>query len=155
MLARQYHPDMGGDTRTMQDINEEFARFKVEGAKMEARDRQTAAHAEGRKSAADFHDIDEVTEILRVKIVGALNLGLTVELCGLWVWVTGDTKPHKEELKALAFKWNNKKAAWFYAGVPSFNRREWSLNEIRETYGSQQFSQEEKKSQPIAGAIHS
>lgn len=144
-LARQYHPDLGGDLETMKAINTEYASFQAHGANVNARERQRAAHAEGKKSAADFHDIDEVTEILRVKIETALNLGLDVELCGLWVWVTGDTKTHKEELKEAKFKWSPKKLAWFFAGVPSFNRSEWSLDDIRNTYGSQKFKKEERQ----------
>jgi len=149
-LARKHHPDVGGDLETMKAINAEYAALQARGANANARQRQSTAHAEGKKSAADFHNIDEVTEVLRVKIETALNLGLDVELCGLWVWVTGDTKAHKEELKAAAFKWSPKKLAWFYAGVPSFNRSEWSLDEIRDTYGSQKFQKAERQN---AGAL--
>lgn len=150
-LAMQHHPDKGGSLTTMQAINAEYARFQAEHAKSEANERQRKAHAEGRKSAADFHNIDEVTEVLRQKIEAALNLNLDVELCGLWIWVTGDTKPHKEDLKANAFKWAPEKKAWYYAGVPSFNRQKWSLDEIRETYGSQKFEQAPRTN--IAGAL--
>src|SRR5688572_14566301 len=84
-LARQHHPDAGGDLRTMQDINAEYARFQASGANTNARERQQSAHSENRKSAADFHDIDEVTEVLREKIEAILNMGLDAELMGLWI----------------------------------------------------------------------
>jgi len=151
-LVRKHHPDAGGDTRTMQDINAEYARFQAEGATTEARARQTAAHAENRKSAADFHDMDAVGAELKQKIEFALNLeGVEVELMGLWVWLTGNTKAHKDALKANGWKWSPKKTAWYYAGVPSFNRRETSLDEIRNAYGSTRFQREEKTS--MAGAL--
>ena len=141
-LARENHPDMGGDLRTMQEINAEFARYQAEGAKTEARTRQQQAHAEDRKSAADYHDLDEVGEQIRTMIEFALNLeGVEIELMGLWVWLTGNTKAHKEAIKEnQGWKWAKHKEAWFFAGVPSFNRHEKTLDEIRNLHGSQRFA---------------
>ncbi len=139
-LARQHHPDHGGDTTTMQEINRQWADFQANHANRSERQRQTDAHAAGRKTAADYHNLDEVTEILRAKIMYALNLGLEVELCGLWLWVTGDTRPHKEELKAEKFLWSPDKSAWYYPGIPSFNRTRRTMDEIRQMHGSTIFA---------------
>lgn len=152
-LVKENHPDAGGDTKTMQDINAEYARFQSEGAKTEARERQRTAHAQDRKSAADFHNLDEVGEQIRVMIEFALNLdGVEVELMGLWVWLTGNTKAHREAFKtwneanpASRWKWSPKKTAWYFAGVPTFNRKETSLDEIRNSYGSQKFSRQHQR----------
>lgn len=152
-LVKQHHPDAGGDTKTMQDINSEYARFQSEGAKTEARERQRTAHTENRKSAADFHDLDEVGEQIRIMIEFALSLeGVEIELMGLWVWLTGNTKAHREVFKQwndshdapLKWKWSHKKTAWYFAGVPTFNRKETTLDEIRNTYGSQKFSRAQR-----------
>lgn len=149
-LARKHHPDVGGDLRTMQEINAEYARFQASGANSEARQRQREANAQGKKSAADYQDIDEVTEKVRVKIEFALNLdGVEVELMGLWVWLTGNTKAHKESLKADGWKWSPKKSAWYFAGVPTFNRQENTLDEIRETYGSQKFTRKQENAKAL------
>ena len=153
-LARENHPDLGGDTRTMQAINAEYARFQAEGARSSERTRQQAAHAEGKKTAADYHNLDDVIEALRVKIEAALNLGLDVEVCGLWVWVSGDTRPHKEELKAAGFKWAPDKAMWFYPGVPSFNRQKRSMDEIRNMHGSQVFTHSSRDDEPTPQTLH-
>jgi hypothetical protein len=137
----------------MQDINIEYAHFCVSGASADAKTRQQEAHADNRKSAADFHDLNEVEGILREKIEAALNMGLDVELIGLWVWVSGDTKTHKEELKAQGFKWAPKKDGqpWYFAGVPSFNRKPQDLDTIRANYGSQHFARAQHKE--TAGAL--
>jgi hypothetical protein len=152
-LAMANHPDRGGDVRIMQEINAQYARFQSEFTYHSERARQAAAHAEGKKTAADYHDLEEVIEILRVKIEAVLNLGLTAELCGLWVWVSGDTRPQKEELKTLQFKWAHDKEAWYFAGVPSFNRKPFTMDEIRNQYGSRTFTKaaqpEEEKCQAI------
>lgn len=159
-LARENHPDMGGDLRVMQEINAQYAQFMSEGATNEARERQKTAHAENRKSAADFHDLDEVGENINTMIRMALNLeGVEVELMGLWVWLTGNTKEHRETFKAwnekneTKWKWSPKKTAWYYAGVPTFNRKETTLDEIRNAYGSQKFSRQEEERAQV-GALH-
>ena len=154
-LAKENHPDLGGDTRTMQAINAEYARFQSQFAYTSERTRQQAAHAEGKKTAADYHNLDDVIEALRVKVEAALNLGLDVEVCGLWVWVSGDTRPHKEELKAAGFKWAPDKAMWFYPGVPSFNRQKRSMDEIRNMHGSQVFTRSSQRDdEPTPAGLH-
>ena len=157
-LVKTHHPDVGGNTATMQAINAEYAQFIAGEAKKGARERQAEAHADNRKSAADFHDLDEVGEKIAEVIRFALNLnGVEVELMGLWVWLTGNTKAHKETIKAWnegrepqeKIKWSPKKSAWYFAGVPSFNRKNSTLDEIRQAYGSIKFKS--KKLEELEG----
>ena len=75
-LAREYHPDFGGNLRDMQHLNAEYAEYSANSAKFEARSRQTQAHAAGKKSAADYHDLDELGELLRKKVETLLNISL-------------------------------------------------------------------------------
>lgn len=137
------HPDHNPSpdaTRQTQDLNSEYASLLAEFAYSGEYGRQQKAHAEGKRTAADYHDLRGVTDELRSKIEAVLNLGgnLVVELCGLWVWVTGETKPYKEQLgkNGLGFKWSPNKEAWYFAGVPTFNRKRHSLDEIRNMHGS-------------------
>ena len=145
-LANLHHPDHGGDTRTMQDINTEWAYFQADDARNTQRTRQAEAHAQGRKTAADFHDLDEVTEVLRVKLESLLNISpdLVVEICGLWIWVTGDTKTHHAAIKAAGLRYAPEKQAWYFAAVPSYNRTKRSLDEIRNMHGSQVYTRGSK-----------
>ena len=55
----------------------------------------------------------------------------------LWVWVGGETKKHKDALKAAGYKWAIKKVKWYFAGVPAGGFRQFDMDEIRERYGSQ------------------
>jgi hypothetical protein len=152
-LCLKHHPDVGGDTRTMQDINAEWADIQAREAWSQAKARQESAHASGQKSAADYHDLDQVTEQLRIMIEWALNLdGVQVELMGLWVWLTGNTFPHREEFKQwnaehadLKWKWSSNKTAWYFAAVPTFNRSKTTLDQIRNNYGTKTFSRNNYK----------
>jgi curved DNA-binding protein CbpA len=156
-LAKENHPDYGGDTATMQEINRQWTLYQVTGAKTEARQRQQRAHAEGKKSAADFHDLDELGELLRVKVEALLNISpdLIVEVCGLWIWVTGDTKTHHAAIKAIeGMRYAHEKQAWYYAAVPSYNRTKRTLDEIRNMHGSSTFSRQPRRDEEQAEKLH-
>jgi len=64
--------------------------------------------------------------------------GLEIEICGVWVWITGNTRDHKEALKEAGYKWASKKKAWYFRPEQfrSRSKGEKSLDEIREKYGS-------------------
>jgi len=85
------------------------------------------------------------------KINEALNaimgLGLKIEICGTWVWVSGNTKVHKEKLKAAKFIWSSKKTCWYFRaeGYKSRNHKSWSMAKIQEVYGSKLVQDEQQK----------
>lgn len=45
--------------------------------------------------------------------------GITVKIDRSWLWVTGDTRIHKEILKSLGLRWSKKRTAWYYKGQPA------------------------------------
>lgn len=127
-LAKQYHPDLGGDLETMKAVNIEYA-FYV--------DRAIRQEKPG-KSEAEYADLAEVNELIRQAIEKIVNLeGLQIEICGLWVWVDGNTKANKESLKAAGYQWAPKKLKWYFAGVRSRGRGGFEMDEIRDRYGSE------------------
>jgi curved DNA-binding protein CbpA len=78
---------------------------------------------------------DEVAEALNAISV----LGLFIEICGAWVWVSGNTKDHKEALKAAGYKWAAKKLCWYFKPSDAGRSRsfgQFSMESIRAKYGS-------------------
>lgn len=76
---------------------------------------------------------DHINEALNAII----NLGLNIEVCGMWIWVSGDTRPYKEVLKAAGYKWASKKLMWYFAGVKTKGSKgKWDINKIRKSHGS-------------------
>ena len=74
--------------------------------------------------------------------------GIKIELCGTWLWVTGDTKPVKDLLSAAGFKFAGKKIAWYWHGNKKYrkkSKRKLSLEEIRDLYGSEQIQKKERQ----------
>ena len=102
-LALKYHPDMGGSTEIMQEINNEH------DALFEQLKRQHNA------SADEYHQTTETAEEFREILAVLLGLpGLTVELCGSWLWISGETRQHKEALKAAGCRWSSNKKMWYW-----------------------------------------
>ena len=130
-LSMKHHPDRGGDTATMQEINAEhdelFERLKKQH----------------NASADEFHQTTETPEEFREIIELLLRLeGLTVELCGSWLWIGGDTRQHKETLKAAGCRWSNNKKLWYWHHAEEgrkWRRGKATMSEIRIKYGSQVF----------------
>lgn len=141
-LAMKHHPDRGGDLETMKQINAEHdALFEI--LKKQHNDTHDEAH-QTTETAEEFRDI--LNKLLKLD-------GLTVELCGSWLWISGETYTHKAELKAAGCRWSNNKKAWYWRHEESarpWHRGKATMAEIRMKYGSQVFSAQGEES--IIGA---
>lgn len=107
-LAMKLHPDIvGGD-------GEDFKAMQAEFEKLWERLKNVHQNAKGetytKTSETTTETPKEFINIINTLI--SLN-GLEVEICGSWIWVSGNTKEHKEVLKQLNFKFAYKKKACF------------------------------------------
>lgn len=131
-LAMVHHPDRGGDTRDMQEINSEYDQLfqQLKNVHKAANGTTYTTTEQSNEKAADFRDIIDV--LIRFG-------GLNIEICGSWLWVSGDTKPYKDDLKRLRFRWSQSKRAWYYHSNPYRKRssKTLTLDEIRSLYGSE------------------
>ncbi|MCX8959344.1 MULTISPECIES: J domain-containing protein [Erwiniaceae] len=87
------------------------------------------------RAAAEAHD-DNL-----VGVIASLNQlsGIKYEQIGRWVWITGDTRPHKEILKALGCMWSRQKQLWYFRPNEHnarHNRRTHEQDELREKFGT-------------------
>ena len=141
-LAKRHHPDVGGDTATMQEINGQYEEAVKRIARTgEGRDREQAAKEVPQEFAAIIS-----------KVI-ALD-GLDLDLVGAWLWATGETYKHREALKAAGFKWASKKVAWYWrpewAAVSAGSRK--SLDEIKDKYGTTRIMGSDHKAPQQLGA---
>ena len=122
-LAFRYHPDVGGSTKQMQEVNAEYEKALAEIGKM---------HNKNYSVDADF--INLIDALIKLKMQNVV-----IEICGWFIYITGDTKPHKDSLKSLGLFWNNNKKCWYYkpAWYHKIGRESWSMDRIRSTWGSQ------------------
>lgn len=131
-LCKLHHPDLGGDLATMQAINTEY----------ETSLRDCYRHTMTNEDAEARVDIDRQTA---AKVAEIISLeGLIVELCGRWVWVTGETFKWKAQLKQAAFRWASKKSAWYWhrEGDHPGKHRAWTLERIKAVHGSTRLQDE-------------
>jgi hypothetical protein len=140
-LAAKYHPDKGGDTRTMQEINADYDKAM-----------KIAISGEGNEARAKAET--QAIKPLREAIEFAVTLpdDVRVVIRGLWLWIEGNTYKAKDQIKAFKssdgkrFKWASQKKAWFFAAVPSSNRRgEMSFSEIEALHGRQDIRERKQR----------
>jgi len=142
-LCKQWHPDLGpkeeAATRTvkMQEINAAYAQASAVYRQEEMRSK-ARQYNRPEPTQQDYADAAAVDERIRQAIEQIIMLeGLEIEICGLWVWVGGETKRHREALKQAEYRWAPKKEKWYFAGVPAGGFRSMEMDEIRQRYGSQ------------------
>ena len=137
-LAFQHHPDLGGSTATMQEINNEYEKA-IQQAKT-GKKASTDEWIKEQEMASDYRQV--IDELIKMK-------GIEIELCGLWLWITGETKQHKDQLKAAGCKYAAKKKCWYWKPENLKYRKkrkgELSMNEIRNHFGSQKVHAEEEQ----------
>lgn len=126
-LAKTHHPDIGGCVESMKAINTQYEKvlagvFQSQG-----------------KSNIEIDELLKDDAILREKLNAVLMLnGVEIELCGAWIWITGNTMSVKDSIKSAGFWWAKQKKAWYWRKEEdrSFNRKAYSLDDIRKSHGS-------------------
>jgi len=128
LLAKKHHPDCGGDTETMQRINTEYPQACARVLRGDNR------------TSEDTEEQIRMSEEYRAVIELLIGLpGIIIEVVGNWIWVTGNTRPVKTQLKAAGLFFASKKVAWYYRSEEyKTTGSKKSLDEIREKYGSEQ-----------------
>ena len=140
-LAMEFHPDKGGNTEVMQEINTSYHR-KLESCDNNEFESRTFRYDWRREQGL----ADKIAEVITLE-------GVAVELCGVWVWVSGDTYQHRNVLKNAGFRFSRNKRSWYYHGKGYFKRgdRIWSMKEIRDVWGSETLKDEENKEKLLKG----
>jgi hypothetical protein len=131
-LARQFHPDLpGGDQETMKMLNAAYEQA------LKSCHGQTSTGTDGK--AHTYYYNDAIEKELMEKFSALLKLkmnGVTIEILGTWIWATGETRPHKEALKALGMIWHSGRVAWYWR-KQGYRRTmaDISMDDIRDLYG--------------------
>ncbi|WP_228269048.1 molecular chaperone DnaJ [Acinetobacter baumannii] len=99
-LCFKHHPDMGGSTENMQAINSEYEQL----LKVLINKKADSNYSE--KSTFKNRDEEIEAEIRLREVLEKIEIldGLEIERIGLWLYVSGNTKAHKEALKEAGLK---------------------------------------------------
>jgi len=147
-LAFQHHPDRGGDTRIMQDINSQYQ------AILKGCNGQTSTGSDNKQHTYRYDQAAEQAVMDKLSEIAALGMvDVEIMLIGSWIWITGNTKDYRKELgrDGLKCRWHSKRTAWYWH-VPSKRRYRFNnkvdLDGLAATYGCTDF--ESKTRKPLA-----
>jgi len=141
-LAFAYHPDRnpGIDIEIIKEINKQY-KLKLESLN-------------GSKSTNNEIEFTyRYNEHIEQELIDVINKLLMIDfndlefyLIGQWIWVSGNTKPYKEKLKALGFLWNSNRLLWYYRpeSQKSYYRSSRSLSDIAKSYGASKIVKDDK-----------
>lgn len=137
-LAKVFHPDRGGNTAAMQQINNEYAEL-------------CEAVLRSGKYENWSNDFKENEVNISIEIQAIINdlmsinlMGCSLELCGSWLWLTGIRIKTDDELrnsiKSIGFTFRKNKCAWSWNSgeYRKKSKKRFELDDIRNLYGSHQ-----------------
>ena len=129
----KYHPDKGGDVELMKLVNAAYDFLKK---------CESWWTGEQARKAKRTTPLTETIQALIDKIKSFP--GCKIEIIGSWLWISGNTKPFKEQLKEYGFKFSRNKVAWYYHEdkYRKFSKKNFSMNEIRSMHGSEDIESE-------------
>lgn len=146
-LLKKFHPDnTNGSTEATQEINTEYDRlFKILKNKHEIKQTKTdGAKTDFNSNYWNYEEDKAIREMLQ-KIIHFTNI--TIEICGTFIWISGNSYPYRKELKEIGFKWASQKKQWYWFAGGTFRKKSnkpLSMDDIRNYYGSTEVRPEER-----------
>lgn len=144
-LAFLHHPDRGGDIETMKQVNNEYeiAFNKYKNIHRNAKNETYTSKDENTEKSSDFKDI--IDQIIMFE-------GITIELIGSWLWISGNTYTYKNQLKTIGFNWCSTKKMWSYhhEGDEKRSHKKFDIETIRTMFGSEEIKTEGLKERILA-----
>lgn len=108
-LAFKLHPDVGGTKEAFTELNRQYE------AELKACNGQISKGEDGTERTYNYRQdlereiIEKIDQIIKLKLEN-----VDTWLIGLWIWIQGETKPYKDEIKGLGFKWSAKHTSWYW-----------------------------------------
>lgn len=133
--CKSFHPDVNpAGMAMMQAVNEAYESLCAESFPISFNENDiSSSYGEELNNALN-------------SIIGCI--GIEIEICGAWIWVSGSTKPHKQLLKDTGFFWSRQKEMWYFRPKSQklrFYRGSSSIDEIRFKYGSEEIRTKARK----------
>lgn len=140
-LALQHHPDIGGCVEIMKEINRQYHE------RLKASDRSTSRGSDGESHTYYYDEVRETAVAEKLAEVIARSLpDVRIMLVGTWIWVDGETKAVKAQLKELGFQWHSGRKKWYW-NMGDYRRRSSNadFSKIAAKYGYREYDSEKKK----------
>ena len=131
IACKRYHPDVNPDgLELMKLINAAYDFLKKNLAKW------------NHQNVNYDISIDEILQEIINKI--KKYPGIELEICGTWLWVSGETRPYKEYLKEAGLRWAPNKHRWYWRpeSYRKKSKKVFSMDEIRAAFGTTELETE-------------
>lgn len=148
-LAKQFHPDVSGSdtTEIFKQINNEYdlifslLKSRVDYTKDYSSDNNSDNNNNSDSDTnqqTNYTYKAETQDIFKDIISKIIHLPITFEICGYWLWLSGNTLQYKEIIKAAGFTWSRGKRMWYWKPFPNTRRygKNTPMDKIRAKYGS-------------------
>ena len=138
--AVKLHPDNGGSEEAFKAMQADYEKAfeRLKDIHTNAAGETYTSKESTTETAADF--MEAINKVIHME-------GVTIEIIGSWVWLTGNTLIYKDEIKAAGYFWSKSKRAWYYNGSTKKTRRRgrYSMNGLRQAWGSEVVKTKEEK----------
>ena len=98
--AKKLHPDCGGDAEDFKKMFSEYEKAYEQFKNVHMNASGETYHKETKETAKQYADI--INKVIHFE-------GITIEVIGSWVWLTGNTMMYKDQIKAAGFWWSKTK----------------------------------------------
>lgn len=136
-LLKLYHPDNeNGSVEITQEINVEYDLvFSIL-----SREKQEDSQSYTQEKKAENEAFKEVLS----KII---HINADIEIVGEWLWIERGAYEYRELLKSVGFRYASRKKAWYwhFGEYHRRSKKEITLDEIRQRYGSQKVNHRTKQ----------
>lgn len=136
-LVYLYHPDReNGNLEIMKQVNAEYEKIFEYIKNNPINEQEKKSYYYANVNDGYREQIEKIVFIPEISI----------EICGSWIWINGNTKPVKDIIKDAGFSWANNKKAWYWKPYTqkSHKHTAWDMDKIRNTYGSQKVENQER-----------
>lgn len=132
-LALQNHPDRGGTNEVMKQINAAYHQM------LKMLDGYVNQDVNGKEYTYRYNKTAEQSVMDKVQELLGLDLnGCTVEIVGTWIWIGGNTKPHRHILSNAKCVWHRNRKLWYWHPPKPWRTRynkKMSYTDLRRSYG--------------------
>ena len=142
-LVLKNHPDKGGDHEVMVAIVLEYEWVL---AHLFDEDGNRKGGKQGEAKANTCYDFQ--SDEFRTALDQLMKLdGLELEVCGDWIWISGNTFQNKAAIKEIGCRWASKKKLWYWrpADYVKTTRKTLDMDQIRNLHGSEVFTSNGRK----------
>lgn len=130
-LAKKLHPDCGGNAEEFKKMSAEYttAYNRFENVHRDQKTDQTKKTEYREYTADEFADI--INKVIHLD-------GIEIEIVGHWVWLSGNTYPHRETIKAAGFFFSSKHKKWYWNGGTKKSKKHSKLTfeQVKDIHGS-------------------